>query len=96
MGEKYWEDKSRKYVKLLKPTLNRISTNVRCVSSTPAVLKAELTGYLGHTQTKDDSERQKNPKTDAFSEVEHNSCRSFDYVRDNESIIYVPMIYAGQ
>ena len=35
--------------------------------------------------------------SDAFFKAKPwNFCRMLDYARDNESIIYVPMIYAGQ
>ena len=69
------------------------------VSSTPVVLNAKLLDQLRCTQTKEVDEMRRNLKTVRLfpsGAQALNSCRSIDYVGNNQSIVFVPMIYAGQ
>ena len=81
----------KKIKELFPPTGNKIAASVRCLSFRPVVLNARLANYLRRTQTKEDGEKRKNPKkVMLFPRREtqtSNSCRSFDYARDNKSII---------
>ena len=76
-------------------TYNGTAASVICVSSRSVVLTLDLTISCGaHKQNK--ALRNKETRNcDAFSQSwtqTLNSCRSLSCARDNESIIYVPMI----
>ena len=57
-----------------------------------------MVGYSARRPKKAMKSEKKPEKVTLFPEVEQtiNSCRSLDYACDNKSIIYVPIIYAGQ
>ena len=80
---------SKKIKGLCASTLNEITASVRCVSITPVILYAKFPDR--YTWTKEDSGKRTIPKKVLClrgGTGTLNSCRSLDYARNNESVIY--------
>ena len=90
---------TKNFKELFTSTWNEIAASVRCVTSASVVLNTKLPGQLWPTQTKEGDEKRGNPKTVTLfgsgTQTLNSSC-SLDHMYNNESVIYVPMIYAGQ
>ena len=83
---------AKSFEELFTPIWNGIAVSVWYVSSTPVALKARLNG--AETLRNEETRRQWCYFRSGTQTI--NSCRRLDYDCDYKSIIYVPMIYAGQ